>query len=126
VFPEQLEQLVEPSDTYWGGWHTGDVRLLASEQHLDLARHLNEHGGIYTHRWNDQVHFPRAAALLAPKVRDEQADTGWSVNTCLMPMFGWECHSVGCGDAAHGKLYIHLHNTNENQDVWDRCKLDDA
>ena len=47
--------MVATNTVYWGGWHVGSVKILASAQHLSLARHLNEAGGIYTHRWNDQV-----------------------------------------------------------------------
>jgi hypothetical protein len=54
IYPENLK-LVATNTVYWGGWHVGSVKILASAQHLSLARHLNEAGGIYTHRWNDQV-----------------------------------------------------------------------
>jgi hypothetical protein len=37
-----------PGQTYWGGWHAGNLRLLTSEAHTQLAEHMQENGADAT------------------------------------------------------------------------------
>ena len=120
---ENLDK-IRPNSVYWGGWHVGSVKVLKSEQHLSLANHLNENGGIFTHRWNDQVHFPKVAALMSPLKDDEQATGGKSVNTCMMPMFGMECFTPPCEGINH--IFIHEHQKFKDKLVQQRCEMEDV
>ena len=59
---------------------------------------------------------------MSPKVEDEQAYGGYSVNTCMMPMFGMECFPPGeCDGPNH--IFVHEHQTFRNEKVRKLCEL---
>ena len=117
AYPDQIDD-IQVFTCYWGGFHAGSVRFFKQPAHMALAKHINEHGGIYTNRWSDQVHFPNAVALLHKG--------GVSTGTSLMPFFKHECPGVECDDANPEHVFIHEHNAPDfSAKVNRRCALDD-
>ena len=91
---------------YWGGLNAGRIPFFASAAHTAYADHINEHGEIYTRRWNDQVHFPLAIALLS----------GGSDRAV--------CSGVDMLNQRRNPLLVHEHGASSRmQDVVDKCAL---
>ena len=86
----------------WGGWNLASIRFFTQELHIQYGDHINEIGKIYTMRWNDQCHFPLAAALLHPK---------GVKSICTNPMIADE------------KARIHFHGGGERKNIRKLCEL---
>jgi hypothetical protein len=91
---------------YWGGLNAGRIPFFASAAHKAYADHINERGEIYTRRWNDQVHFPLAIALLS----------GGSDRAV--------CSGVDMLNQRRNPLLVHEHGASSHmQAVVDKCAL---
>jgi len=110
LYPENVKKL-KPSENYWGGWNMGHINTFKSAAHLAYADYINEDGRIYTMRWNDQVHFAQAIALLTK-------DNG----VCKEPeMFGEGTTST---DGLGSHQFVHMHGGGDAKGVIDKCMLD--
>eukprot|EP00936_MAST-01D_sp_MAST-1D-sp1_P002692 g2692.t1 len=104
LFATNLDKL-QPSAAYWGAFNVGNITLFKSAAHLAYADHINEDGRMYTMRWNDQVHFAQATAMLTE-----------NNSVCFDDTFVWNGHS-------HDPLFVHLHGAGTDSDVMKKCKL---
>merc|ERR1712224_148007 len=55
-------------DVVWGGWHLVDLQFFRRAETQHLVNALVDEGGIYTHRWSDQLIYPLAAQAFDGKV----------------------------------------------------------
>ena len=91
---------------YWGGLNAARIPFFASAAHMAYARHINELGGIYTRRWNDQVHYPLAVALFGGGKSDAV------------------CSGLDMLNQRKNPLLVHDHAASINRkDVVDKCAL---
>ena len=110
VFMENLlDQDARPNAVYWGGFHAGDARMYRQKAHLAYAKHITEHGGVYTHRWSDQLHFPMVTRMLT-KGYKEGFESSDSKGVCLFPFF-----------RPSAKEFKHEHRGSENAAFWKKC-----
>eukprot|EP00937_MAST-01D_sp_MAST-1D-sp2_P003734 g3734.t1 len=114
VYPENLsEENARGNAVYWGGFHAGDARLFKNPHHLEFAKHLNELGGVYTHRWSDQLHFPIVHRMFTEGFGQIPGENGRMTGQCLFPFFHPD-----------SKLFVHEHRGGHNKKFWDMCTKD--
>ena len=76
-----------------------------SAAHLAYADYVNEDGRIYTKRWNDQVHFTQAIAMLTK-----------NNSVCKVPDLYENWHK-------DPPQYVHMHGAGSTDKVKKRCVL---
>jgi len=134
------------NSVYWGGFHVGDVNFFRQKAHLDYAKHMNELGGMYTHRWSDQLHYPLAVQMLNEKYdmhesgEEDQGEDQGKRTLCLMPelfdpgkavchgekevKMPWGTQRASyCEPGSSTDIFLHEHRLGTRKDLWERCSL---
>jgi len=116
IYPENLanEDPKRPNEVYWGGFHAGDARMFKHPNQLAFSKHITELGGVYTHRWSDQLHFPLVTRLFTKDYSDgeEQGSTG-PKGVCYYEFF-----KPGV------KYFHHEHRGSDTPAFWNKCTSD--
>ena len=116
IYPENLsnEDPKVPNEVFWGGFHAGDARMFKHPDHAAFSKHITELGGVYTHRWSDQLHFPLTTRLFTEHYKDGGYDgSDETEGVCYFPFF-----------KPSSKVFHHEHRGSSNPAFWARCTID--
>lgn len=83
----EIMQIGHSPGAVGGQWTVGDIRVFSSPSYLRFADFFS--GGIYAHRWADQILLLRGAGLFGPKSRADWGSARHEAapSVCLEPVF---------------------------------------